>query len=249
MKDWWKEPFQKGWYPLSNLSNEWKDRTVAEVKDVAKILRLPKGSAILDVGCGVGRHSIALAKLGYEVTGIDISPAYLKEAKVNAKRAQVDIRFLKRDMRHLDFKAEFDGAVNLFSSFGYFKKASDDAKVLRGICRALKPRGKFLIDNMSWDFIKADGFQPQSWFQLSDGTLILEHRKPPTDRVMESHWLFVSPKGRRTRMESAIRAYGEKEMRALMKNAGFLRFTRHPALNGDGKVTKTMMRLVLLAQK
>lgn len=248
MKDWWKDPFQKGWYPLSAISADWKKRTAGEVKDIAKILQLKKNSALLDVGCGVGRHSIALARMGYRVTGIDISPAYLKEARRNARAAGVEIRFLQRDMRNLGFEEEFDGVINLFSSFGYFKKESDDKKVLGEIFRSLKPEGVFLIDNLSWDFLKT-GFVAQSWQELSDGTLLLENRKPTRTRIMEADWLFVSKNGRRKKMHSAIRAYGEKELTSAMRGAGFSRVKRYPALNGNGTVTKTMMRLVLLAQK
>lgn len=151
-------------------------------------------------------------------------------------------------MRALDFHSEFDVVINLFSSFGYFKSQAEDRKVIRGVFRALKPRGKFLIDNMSGDFLEAS-FVAQSWSQLSDGTLILENRKPMAKSIAETHWIFVSPQGKRTTMHSKIRAYRFKELRTLIKNAGFSKVIRKPALIGNTKVTKTMMRLVLVGQK
>lgn len=57
-------------------------------------------------------------------------------------------------MRHIPFSNEFDGAINLFSSFGYFLNEKDDLKVLQGILRSLKPGGVFVIDNMKFDFVQ-----------------------------------------------------------------------------------------------
>lgn len=248
MKDWWRDPFQKGWYPLASISQDWKERTRLEARSIARFLGLKRGASILDVGCGVGRHSIALAQMGYSVTGVDISPEYLRVAKKAAKKAGVAVNFIAADMRALGFYSQFDAAINLFSSFGYFKKESDDKKVVAGIVRSLVPKGKFLIDNLNHDFLKLS-FSPQSWMQLSDGTLILEQRIPPTSRVLESDWLFVHPNGKRTEMHSAIRAYDERNLKKLLLDAGFSRVERKPSLTGPQKITKAMFRLVLLAQK
>jgi SAM-dependent methyltransferase len=244
--EWWKDPFEKGWYPLGSIARDWKDKTKAEALAIQKILGLRKGARILDVACGVGRHSIALARLGYDVTGLDISKSYLETARRDARKAGAAVRFVRADMREIPFEGEFDAAINLFSSFGYFKNQSDDQRVLRQIRRALAPGGKILIDNANLAFVKKH-FSPQSWLELSDGTLVLEKRTP-LDRanVFRSDWIFVRPDGKRSTMASSIRGYDGPGFRKLLSKAGFVRVKSHPPLVGKGGGVP--FRLVLSAQ-
>lgn len=249
-KDWWKDPFQNGWYPLGSITAEWSKKTKIEAGSIKKILGLPKGARILDVGCGVGRHSIALAKLGYDVTGIDISNKYLITARASAHPQKLKPKFIQCDMRKIPYKEEFDGAVNLFSSFGYFHNPNDDLKVLSGIFRALKPNGIFLIDNMNFDFIKKH-FTSQCWSELGDGTLILERRELPNSksRVMSSHWKFVTPSGKRSEMHAAIRGYSKSNLTKCLRETGFTSIGSHRPLGGQIASLRTSPRVVLSARK
>ncbi len=251
MSDWWKNAFQKAWYPLQSITFDWKERTDTEVQSLKKILMLPKASRILDVACGVGRHSVGLAKLGYQVTGIDISPSYLRSAKGFASKQGVKVRFICCDMRQLPFHEEFDGVINLFSSFGYFHRASDDEKVLKGILRAIVPNGIFAIDTVNINFVRRN-FLPQAWLELSDGTLVLEKRYPigPKSSIVKADWLFISNKGKRTRMVSSIRGYTPDGLGHLIRGAGFIKIRPHPPLvgkrEGGGKYSS---RVVISARK
>ena len=73
--------------------------TKAEIRFLLEELSLPPGSAILDMGCGTGRHSIPLALAGYRVTGVDISTGMLLEAKRNARAAGVQVAWVQADAR------------------------------------------------------------------------------------------------------------------------------------------------------
>jgi ubiquinone/menaquinone biosynthesis C-methylase UbiE len=115
-----------------------------EVDQMIAWLGLPPGSKVLDLCCGMGRHSLALAEAGYEVTGVDLSEPLLREARSQIGAEQVI--FLSSDMRDLPLDGGFDAVVNLFTSFGYFEADEEQIKVLREICRMLKPGGKFIID-------------------------------------------------------------------------------------------------------
>lgn len=77
------------------------NRTQADFFDeLLTAAKLGSGRA-LDLGCGVGRKSIALAKHGFEVTGIDISPSAINHAKSNAKTENCDITFITGDASRL----------------------------------------------------------------------------------------------------------------------------------------------------
>ncbi|WP_055109149.1 class I SAM-dependent methyltransferase [Paenibacillus ihumii] len=115
-----------------------------EVHTMISWLGLPAGAKVLDLCCGMGRHSMALVEAGYEVTGIDLSDVLLREARKNDPEGRVT--WLKGDMRNLPLEGGFDAVVNLFSSFGYFEEDTEHIKVLEEIRRVLKPGGQFIID-------------------------------------------------------------------------------------------------------
>lgn len=115
-----------------------------EVEKMIGWLDLPEGSKVLDLCCGMGRHSLALAEAGFEVTGVDLSEVLLHEAR-NQDGAQA-VTWLRSDMRELPLDGGFDAVVNLFTSFGYFEDDEEQVKVLREVYRMLKPGGKCIID-------------------------------------------------------------------------------------------------------
>jgi len=141
---WWRSFFREATFPLAELTNDADTRR--EVRELVRLLPCPRGSRILDVACGIGRHAIPLAKEGFEVTGVDWSSSYLWEARRRASRAKVPVRFLRRDMRALGLPAEFDAVTNLWTSFGYFPKESDDLRALRSMRAALKPGGWIFLE-------------------------------------------------------------------------------------------------------
>ena len=120
-------------------------RTGAQVEFAIQALRLAPGARVLDIACGVGRHSIELARRGYQVTGLDLSPRLLQIAAQRAERAGVQINWVQADMRAIPFTQEFDAAFNIFSSWGYLESEQEDEKVLAAVASALKPGGAFLL--------------------------------------------------------------------------------------------------------
>lgn len=115
-----------------------------EVEQMIGWLELPQGAKVLDLCCGMGRHSLALAEAGYKVTGVDLSETLLREARAQAGAGAVT--WVQSDMRQLPLEGGFDAVVNLFTSFGYFEEDEEQVKVLREIYRMLKPGGRFIID-------------------------------------------------------------------------------------------------------
>lgn len=118
-----------------------------EVDRMIAWLDLPSGSKVLDLCCGMGRHSLVLAEAGYEVTGVDLSEALLREAR--SQKGAEKVTWLRSDMRNLPLVGGFDAVVNLFTSFGYFEEDEEQVKVLYEIHRMLKPGGRFIIDYLN----------------------------------------------------------------------------------------------------
>lgn len=128
--------------------------TRAECDFLEEELALPKGAAILDVGCGTGRHSVELARRGYRMTGIDLSAGMLEQAKRSADAAGVDVEWIRADATKFDLPARFDAALGLCEgAFGLLGAADDSLEqpraILRNIARALKPGAKAIFTVLS----------------------------------------------------------------------------------------------------
>ncbi|GGG20719.1 class I SAM-dependent methyltransferase [Paenibacillus abyssi] len=146
MGEWYEKSFGTD-YMVVYKHRDWEN-AYREVSNMVGWLKLPAGVPLLDVGCGMGRHALALAGFGYQVTGIDLSGPLLEEAKRKDESKQV--RWVQGDMRQLPFAAgEFKATVNLFTSFGYFEKESDNKQVLKQLRRVLAEDGQFLIDYLN----------------------------------------------------------------------------------------------------
>ena len=101
---------------------------------------------ILDLACGEGAFAVAMAKRGFQVTGVDRSPQMLGFARERAERENTEIEFLLQDMRSLPFEERFDLATCWFDSLNYILKLEDIQKTFAGVYRALKKGGLFIFD-------------------------------------------------------------------------------------------------------
>lgn len=220
-------------------------RTGAQVEFAIQALRLAPGARVLDIACGVGRHSIELARRGYHVTGLDLSPTLLKIAAERAERAGVEVNWVRADMREIPFTQEFDAAFNIFSSWGYLESEDEDQKVLTAVARALKPGGAFLLETAHRDWMIRH-FQSHAWSE-GVGVLVLE------DRVLDllsgrllSTWTAIYNDGRRRQWQVNTRHYTAAELRRMLESAGF---TISQSFGGyDGApLTLESPRLILVA--
>ncbi len=189
-----------------------------EADSIKRLLKLRKGSKLLDLCCGVGRHSVPLAGLGLDVTGLDLNTGYLRRARAYAKNEGVKADFVKGDMRSLAYKAEFNAVVNLFTSFGYYDDQQNQA-VLEGVARALKPRGKFLIDVMNRDWLLKH-FRADSVRHFNRAIIITEEEWNPMNSRLTSTWKMIKA-DKVTHMGTFdLRIYAMHELAAMIEDAG-----------------------------
>lgn len=243
-REWHKSFFVNSFYnPASPAAVA---KAPAEAAFVLKKLKLKKGAALLDLCCGPGRHSVEFARRGMDVTGFDFSAEYLREAESLARKKRVPLRLLRGDMRRLPFEGEFDAAVNLFTSFGYFPKFSDDIRTLRGVARALKPGGLFLLDLANGAWIR-DNFRPRSWQELEDGGWLLEERGLTADGNF-NEWIKVGPNGETSRRKFFTRIYDRARVSAALRRAG-LRPLKFWGDFAGSSLRPSSLRLICLARK
>jgi SAM-dependent methyltransferase len=142
---WYEEWFNSPFYHKLYFERDEKEAEAFILK-LAGHLQLKPGNRILDVACGKGRHSKILARLGLDVTGIDISPASIEYAK---QFETGDLHFFVHDMRLPFWGNYFDHAFNFFTSFGYFRTRREHDAAIRTISRSLSPGGTILIDYLN----------------------------------------------------------------------------------------------------
>ena len=141
------------WFDSDYYHVLYKNRDYSEARNfidnIVEYIDLKKGSQILDLACGIGRHSIYLDKIGFKVVGTDKSPNNIKKAKASHNQS---LSFLQMEMID-DTNHKYDCIFNLFTSFGYVNH-DYNLKTIKNIERQLKDDGIVVIDFMNTLFIK-----------------------------------------------------------------------------------------------
>jgi SAM-dependent methyltransferase len=197
------------------------ERTAAEVNGVVELLGLPRGARLLDLCCGHGRHAVPLARLGYRVTGLDLSRSLLARAARAVAAAGQPLALVEADMRRLPFAdGSFDAVLNLFNAFGYLEDEAQDELVLGEVARVLHPGGRFLQELANREAL-VRGWRDSDVSRTGDGLVVLQERtldlRASRDLV---HYTLLHPDGRRTTRRHSVRLYTLTELAAMLGRAG-----------------------------
>jgi SAM-dependent methyltransferase len=222
------------------------DAGVAQV-DRAISLAGVRGGDALDLGCGPGRHAIPLARHGFRVTAVDLSPFHVARARERAGAAGVDVELVEADMRAFVRCDAFDLALSLFTSFGYFEDARDDLRVLRNVRRSLRPGGVLVMDVVSKERL-ARVLHPTVSQRTAGGALLVRRHRVVEDRSrVHNEWTVVGG-GRARTFEFLLRIYSGQELTAVLGAAGFTAVRLYGALDGRPYDLEAE-RLVAVAQR
>ena len=140
--------FDSGYYHILYKHRDYNEARNF-IDNIIEYLDLKKGSKILDLACGIGRHSIYLDKIGFKVVGTDKSPNNIKKAKASQNQS---LNFLQMEMID-NTNHKYDGIFNLFTSFGYVNH-DYNLKTVKNIERQLKDNGTVVVDFMNTLFVK-----------------------------------------------------------------------------------------------
>jgi SAM-dependent methyltransferase len=235
------------WETMPMFSEESWEIAPAQVDCAASLLGIESGAAVLDLCCGVGRHSLQLARLGFRVTGVDRTAAYLRSAREKADAEHLELEFVQADMREFVRPAAYDGAINLYTSFGYFEDPADDEKVVENLFRSLTPGGTLVMEMMGKEVL-ARIFLPSDWQEMPDGSLLLQERRVTYDwSWIDNRWILVNG-AQRSEYAFGHRIYDGAGLKTLLRDAGFGSTTLHGDLQGSPYDTAAE-RLVAVARK
>lgn len=228
--EWWRQLFETPLY-FELYEAEDTKKAVHEASQAESLLGLSPPARILDVPCGYGRHSVELARRGYAVAGVDAAQTQIDRARQKAQDAGVSVDLHLRDARELDFESEFDAALNLFLSFGYFETDDEHLAMLAGIARALKPGGRFLMEfwNREYEIRYFDRYQVER-----SGDVVEVEEWEFNHLRGRLNWTNTAffPDGRRESWWHSIRAYSVAEMVALFDRAGLHVDAVHGGMDG-----------------
>jgi SAM-dependent methyltransferase len=213
-----QDSFWEGTAPFLFGEDRWAD-AAGQVEDAISLLEISAGARVLDLCCGLGRHSLEFARRGFLVTGVDRTAAYLARAREQAGKEGLDVEFVEDDMRTFRRSESFDAVVSFFTSFGYFENAEDDRQVVTNVHGSLCSGGAFLLDVIGKEVL-ARVFQERTWGQEGDTIVLQEHRVSEDWGRTISRWIVIR-NGEKNEFDISLRLYSATELVALLKRCGF----------------------------
>jgi SAM-dependent methyltransferase len=193
------------------------------------------GGPLLELGCGTGRLLLPLARAGYTVTGVDMSPRMLEvaQAKVEAAELHHRVHLVRADMRSVQLPQEYRLAFIAINSFMHLTTLEDQIQALRAWRSLLLPGGLLIIDVYNPNpqaLLEADGRIELHgrWFDPATGATVLKQTSRTLDDARQlQHVLFIYdeifPDGqmRRTLAPFQARYLYRFEGELLLDKAGF----------------------------
>jgi SAM-dependent methyltransferase len=199
-------------YMAEEYAKPWQQ----EVDFYVKLLNLPKGSRILDLGCGPGRHSVELARQEYQVTGVDISAGMLAEAQKAADHADVAVEWIQADAVQFKSSKQYDAILCMLEAAIGFMGVNDDPlehdlAILSNISAALKLGGRFLLG-------ASNAFKTVRDYTQAD---VEDGRFDPVRMLYQGPLTWATAEGAEQQVMVRVRTYFPTELTALLRQTGF----------------------------
>ncbi|MGN0794457.1 MAG: class I SAM-dependent methyltransferase [Aristaeellaceae bacterium] len=234
------KPMASDWYrkiwTLDIQNQSWVEDTKRQVDFLVEKLGLTGGERVLDLACGFGRHSLELARRGYDVTGVDITPAYVDYAAAQAQAEHLNARFIRSDIRDVDFADQFDVVLNMADgAVGYLESEAENLKIFDVIARALRPGGRHFMDIMNGSY--ADSHFPCRQWEAGEKCLTLSNFEwDPQSRILlygqlDYAYGDVLPKPE-MQEGNPIRLYTLEEVRGILAGRGLTVFDSYADFGG-----------------
>ena len=221
--------------------------TVKEVDFMLQYFNLDAGSKVLDMMCGYGRHTIALAQKGIAVTAVDNLDDYISEIKKVAAKENLPIKAVKEDVTRYNPDDEFDLALCMGNSLNFFN-AEEAHRLLTNIYSHLKPGGHLLINTWSLAEIAIKSFTGKSWSDVGDLKFITDSKYLFHPTRIEFDSIILSPDGRIEKKKGVDYIFSVAEMETMLNKAGFI-LKEIYSIPGRKKFTIGEPRAYIVAEK
>jgi SAM-dependent methyltransferase len=207
-----------------------KERAPDETNALAEIFdenEVPGDGFVLDLACGIGRHSIPLARLGYRVVGVDISPLYVEKAREYAAREGVEALFVEGDMLDvlglLEKQAPFDAIINMFTSHSYYGREGD-VRTFSQLRRMASKNGLLVVLTVNGDWIRKN-FQEEGLETAMPMRILQQRRLDESASTIYNTWHFFEGQEadlkHRLTLDMEHRLYSIDQLAELLEGAGW----------------------------
>jgi len=245
-RKWWDDFFNEEW--LRTIPRVPIETTRKECEFIEASLAVERSAAILDLGCGTGRHAVELASRGYSLVALDLALPMLERAQAAAADDDVKVTFQQADMRDLSFDNSFDAVYCIGTTLGLFDEEGN-LQVIRNAHRALRENGTLLIEVVNRDFVQQS--QPNLvWFE-GEGCVCMEETNMNyiTSRLHVKRTVMPD-EGGQTETEYSVRLFSLHELGSLLHRNGFrvIEVSGHWATRGVFFGAHSQ-RLIVLAEK
>ncbi|MDB2613642.1 methyltransferase domain-containing protein [Chlamydiales bacterium] len=234
--DWWRSIFNSIYLKTDADVVENTNATINEIDIFLKITQTKHSDYILDLCCGQGRHSLELAKRGYQfITGIDRSRYLIRLARGRAQKLNYRNKFSEGDARKIRIPDQsMNRVVVMGNSFGYFEQEDDDLKVLKEANRVLQEGGVLYLDVTDGSWMK-ENFEKRSWEWIDEELMVCRERHLASDqcRLISRELVTHAEKGVIADQFYAERLYTFEELKSQLILAGFEKIERHENVKGE----------------
>lgn len=214
---------------------------------IAGLLPPERYPLTVDMGCGRGRHSLLLAKEGYRVTGVDLSPKAIKKARGKAADENLaDLKFEIGDMRTWH-GAPCDLMCNLFTSFGYFSDDDNNLRVISNMCANLKQGGCLVMDYLNPQAVRSN-LVPEETVSLGNMTCRIS-RAIEKDTVVKSLTFVSSADGKSMTYQERVKLYGREWFEDAFRDRGMVMERLCGDYRGGTFDPEASPRMVMVARK
>ena len=205
--------------------------TRAEVDRVLRLVDPPEGAAIVDVGCGVGRHSVELARRGFRAIGLDPMEPFISEAREFARRAGVEVEFYVGGLGDIEGTNAYDLAWLFDLPLGYVSR-DELVSALAGLGRSLVPGGRLLLIPQC---VSEDHQSRNSW-RRDEGTYMLVQDTADPSGLAEEEFVRIDPESATIERFIDRRVlYTLQGVQSLLEESGFLQVALHGTLQAGEK--------------
>lgn len=215
-EDWFADWFDE------NYLKVYKHRNIDEAEQFVSnwnfLKDLPDNCECLDIGCGSGRYTFILAAAGLNVTGLDLSPVLLSIA---VRETNSETNFVRANMHHLPFRKNFSLITSLFTSFGYFRRDSENRKVLSEMASVLYPDGIIIIDLPNPRQVREKVRTEPRTIKTVEDIEVREHRYYVSEHSRVNKEIAIISNGNEYNYWESVRLFSREEIIDITKSTGF----------------------------
>jgi SAM-dependent methyltransferase len=195
------------------------EQTQAEINFLHECFAGAQAKCVLDIACGNGRHAVPLAKLGYRMTGLDVSDEFLELARQRSSQENVEVEWRQADMLELPQVAAFDAALCFGNSFGYLDRQGT-AQFLSRLATALRPGAPFVVETGAIAESLLPALQPRRWMEMDSILFLSSAEYRCTESRIDITYSLLRGEVRETK-QAHLWVYAAGELRTMLERSGF----------------------------